>query len=220
MSATAVTHNLFTPLEQQLEDMLRWNVDVLGSYYKPDQFKPIAERLPDLFHGQVEPWALTMYQANPVQTLEAHIKVLQNVWSKFWKSDYLIPSVDKFRQLPGVQDPVNCLRWEKISVNANRNARPDTACVDMLAQNILPASAGVFAIAANHTELIKAQGTEVDGTSMCYMNVPGYQARHPNRSYWSGLPCVDLFGGELRLCVHWAGSSRSRWSVPGLVEVV
>lgn len=214
------THNLFTPVEDQLRLVSAHN-DRCSWGFTEDDFRKAEENIPIWPEKRLVAVTLVPYLDDVQATFAALCGVVTYYSESFYgASDELEYWNDRFNQydpehlrlFADIQHPGKCLRWEVIDLGANRGEK-----IPYVHDAKTMPHAGIIAATAFHSGWRYA----MNGDDIPYVCALGYACAVSNDRSWQRMPCVgftDSYEGV------WLGTKRrndrfnSDWSAPVFVK--
>lgn len=208
---------LFISAEEQLACVYHLN-RVRGWGFVESDFTQARENIPAWPEGLLVALVLVPYLRPLLMGGMGYISGIEETFQQLWLIaaanhhtkwrwyGYDKAGPDRLRLLDGITH-VPGLRWEVIDLGANRGKQS----IDVSSPETSP-NAGVLAAAMLHPGWVKA----MDGISVPFVFIPGYEVNVPGSSEWSDVPGL-YFGrdaGEVRLDYYWNTHHQSDWSAP------
>ncbi len=214
-------HDRYTPIAQQVQNIWRWNKRYgwgLPKGWDERLDVPPAESLAELASPENR-----LISVNVVAFLEAKDGVLgeHRTFDAYWEiikaqhpNQYRNPNLraisDSLQLLPGITHEPG-VRIEVIEHGANWEKEAGLKPMDVRSPETSP-HAGLLASAAQHPRRIR----KMDGTTVPFEWIAGYQCSVPGRDPWRRVPLWGWSRGDRQvdLGVNWDGYTDPYYSVP------
>jgi hypothetical protein len=194
---------LFVSPDQQITNLRQWmDFGHLQGFTEAD-FDSVLEakgKLPNPV-GLTVP-VLVPYLGKVGDTFDALWDVVESVYDEHWRNPGLKSDKRHLRLLEGIEHPGKCLRWEIIDLGAHHEPKNGREVRNVRGAG--SAHAGVLAALAHFPKWVEA----MDGETVPYVDIAGYEACVDGYDPWRFVPYVDRDGAEVELDVYWDGYSR------------
>jgi hypothetical protein len=214
--------DMFVPVAEQLDNVRRWN-DERGWGFRPSDFDAI-DVTPAVHDDPLVTDVIAAYLPGD-EHLDAVRRTADELWAvvadqhpnawcwdeKCW-AKHLIGR-KHVRLLHGIEHRPG-IRRVTLDLGAHWDLVNPTRSIDIRSTN--SAHAEVLAAAAHFPRWVRS----MDGTSVPYVLLSGYQVTLVEQESWRRLPCLSWneFRATLSLTAHWADIYGPRWASPILLD--
>ncbi len=206
---------LFVSPDQQITNLRQWMDFGHLQGFTEEDFDSVLEakgKLPNPV-GLTVP-VLVPYLGKVGDTFDALWDVVESVYDEHWRNPGLKSDKRHLRLLEGIEHPGKCLRWEIINLGAHHEPKNGREVRNVRGAG--SAHAGVLAAVAHFPKWVEA----MDGETVPYADIAGYQACVGGYGPWRDVPCIGRSGAGVGLDVLWDDCSDRSYAAPGLEGVV
>ncbi len=181
-----LVHGLFVPSDVQIKNVKCWNQRSGWGFSEEDFAKlPPPPAWPDspLVAVVLTPYLPDTPEVKGVQrTFDEHWAIAAARQRNSWRWDELLSDPEHLQLFPGITHEPG-LRWEVVDLGANWDPKNDIAPLAVRSPERSP-HAAILAAAAHHPVWVR----QMDGVTIPYVWLSGYQVTVPGRSAWQHVP--------------------------------